>query len=57
MSSNSSVGKWFGGHLGSLTPEQALAAATLADELLPSYLPGDFHIAMLEALDELGLEW
>lgn len=54
---NNSVGKWFGGHLGNLSKEQAQAAATLADELLPSYLPGDFHIAMLEALDELGLEY
>lgn len=54
---NNSVGKWFGGHLGGLTKEEAQAAATLADSLLPSYLPGDFHIAMLEALDELGLEY
>lgn len=54
---NNSVGKWFGGHLGNLTREEAMRAAELADSLLPSYLPGDFHIAMLEALDTLGLEF
>lgn len=54
---STSVGKWFGGDIGNLTQEQAMRAAELADKLEPVYLPGDFHIAMLEALDELGLEY
>ena len=52
-----SVAKWFGGNLGALTREQAVAAANLADKLEPLYLKEDFHVAMLESLDILGLEY